>query len=54
MFGRAQPGGGMAAIGLPFLVLGVMAGTRLRGKVSRKVFRKIALALITLAGVSGV
>lgn len=41
-----------AALGLPFLLVGLWSGFRLYGKIDDEMFRKVVLLLILLAGLS--
>ena len=43
----------LAFIGLPMLMLGFIMGIRLKDRVSQTLFRRVAFALIMLAGISG-
>jgi len=43
----------LAIIGLPMLIVGFIGGIRLKDEVSQKFFCNVALALIMLAGISG-
>ena len=44
----------LTVIALPIIILGLIVGKMLKNKVSQRYFRKVALILVMLAGISGV